>query len=68
MTLKEVVDAQAMSDWPKAYSAIRAAYHHMQMIGDPLVGGIVKQFPSRFAGAPDSPECHSAFGAKHGAA
>ena len=56
MTLKDVVDAQAMSDWPKAYSAIRSAYHHMQMIGDPLVGAIVKQYPSRFAGSPDAPE------------
>jgi hypothetical protein len=56
VTLKDVVDAQAMSDWPKAYSAIRSAYHHMPMIGDPLAGAIVKQFPNRFSGSPDSPE------------
>jgi copper chaperone CopZ len=56
VTLKDVVDAQAMSDWPKAYGAIRSAYHHMQMISDPLAGAIVKQFPNRFSGSPDSPE------------
>jgi hypothetical protein len=54
LTLKDVVDAQAMGDWPKAYAAIRSAYHHMQMIGDPLAGAIVKQFPKRFAGLADS--------------
>ena len=56
VTLKDVVDAQAAGDWPKAYSAIRSAYHHMQMIGDPLAAAIVKQFPTRFAGSTDSPE------------
>jgi hypothetical protein len=54
LTLKDVVDAQAAGDWPKAYAAVRSAYHHMQMIGDPLAAAIVKQFPSRFAGSPDS--------------
>ncbi len=56
VTLKDVVDAQAAGDWPKAYSAIRSAYHHMQMIGDPLAAAIVKQFPTRFAGSTESPE------------
>jgi hypothetical protein len=46
VTLKDVVDAQAAGDWPKAYTAIRSAYHHMQMIGDPLAAAITKQFPS----------------------
>jgi hypothetical protein len=55
LTLKDVVDAQAVGDWPKAYGAIRSAYHHMQMIGDPLAAAIAKQFPSRFPGAADSP-------------
>ena len=55
LTLKDVVDAQAVGDWPKAYAAIRSAYHHMEMIGDPLAAAIVKQFPSRFAGAAESP-------------
>jgi hypothetical protein len=55
LTLKDVVDAQAAGDWPKAYSAVRSAYHHMQMIGDPLAGAIAKQFPNRFPGSPDAP-------------
>lgn len=54
LTLKDVVDAQAAGDWPKAYSATRSAYHHMQMIGDPLAAAIAKQFPSRFPGSSDS--------------
>jgi hypothetical protein len=55
LTLKDVVDAQAAGDWPKAYTAIRSAYHHMQMIGDPLAAAIAKQFPKRFAGSSASP-------------
>ncbi len=55
LTLKAVVDAQAASDWPKAYGAIRSAYGHMHMIGDPLAGAIAKQFPQKFSGAVDSP-------------
>jgi len=55
LTLKDVIDAQATGDFPKAYSAVRTAYSHMQMIGDPLASAIVKQFPDRFAGWPDSP-------------
>jgi hypothetical protein len=56
VTLKDVVDAQAAADWPKAYTAVRSTYHHMQMIGDPLAAAIVKQFPSRFTGSTESPE------------
>ncbi|MGH7798149.1 MAG: hypothetical protein ACREQ2_25075 [Candidatus Binatia bacterium] len=55
LTLKDVVDAQAASDWPKAYAATRSAYGHMHMIGDPLAAAIAKQFPQRFNGAVDSP-------------
>jgi hypothetical protein len=54
LTLKEVVDAQAAGDWPKAYAATRSAYGHMHMIGDPLAAAIAKQFPQKFSGAPDS--------------
>ena len=54
LTLKDVVDAQAAGDWPKAYAATRSAYHHMQMIGDPLASAIVRQFPARFAGSTNS--------------
>jgi copper chaperone CopZ len=55
LTLKEVVDAQAAGDWPKAYAATRSAYGHMHMIGDPLAAAIAKQFPQKFSGAVDSP-------------
>ena len=48
VTLKGVVDAQAAKDHAKAYSAVRAAAGHMQMIADPLTVAIVKQFPDRF--------------------
>jgi len=55
LTLKDVIDAQAAGDWPKAYSAIRSAYGHMHMIGDPLAAAIAKQFPQKFPGSADSP-------------
>jgi len=55
LTLKAVVDAQAVGDWPKAYGAIRSAYGHMHMIGDPLATAIAKQFPTRYPGSPESP-------------
>jgi hypothetical protein len=55
LTLKDVVDAQAGGDWPKAYVAIRNAYNHMHMIGDPLAAAIAKQFPDKFPGRTDSP-------------
>jgi hypothetical protein len=55
LTLKEVVDAQAADDWPRAYAGIRSAYGHMQMIGDAMAGAIAKQFPQKFNGAGDSP-------------
>ena len=55
LTLKDVIDAQAAGDWPKAYSAIRSAYGHMHMIGDPLAAAIAKQFPQKFPGSADAP-------------
>ena len=49
LTLKDVVDAQAVGDQKKAYSALRTAAHHMMMIADPLASAIATQFPERFA-------------------
>jgi hypothetical protein len=49
LTLKDVVDAQASGDHVKAFAALRKATAHMSMIGDPLAGAIVKQFPQKFA-------------------
>jgi len=39
---KAVVDAQAAGDFAAAYDAIRAAYAHMQMIGDALAPAIAE--------------------------
>ncbi len=50
LTLKDVIDAQAAKNPVKAYTALRTAAGHMQMIADPLAGAIVKQFPDKFAG------------------
>ena len=35
-TTKAIVDAQGASDWPGTYTAIRAAFAHMKMLGDPI--------------------------------
>jgi hypothetical protein len=48
VTLKDVIDAQASKDQPRAYRALRTAAAHMHMIADPLADAIVKQFPERF--------------------
>jgi hypothetical protein len=48
ITLKSVVDAQAAKDQAGAYTAMRAAAGHMQMIADPLAVAIVTQFPDRY--------------------
>jgi hypothetical protein len=50
VTLKDVIDAQASKDPARAYTALRSAAGHMQMIADPLAEAIVKQFPDKFAG------------------
>ena len=55
VTLKAVIDAQATRDHTRAYAAERAATAHMQMIADPLAQAIVKQFPDKFAGDPQTP-------------
>jgi hypothetical protein len=49
LTLKDVVDAQAMGDQKKAYTALRSAATHMMLIADPLAMAIAKQFPDKFA-------------------
>ena len=54
VTLKDVIDAQASRDWPRAYTAQRAASAHMKMIADPLASAIVKQFPEKFGGDPQA--------------
>src|SRR5882724_11476566 len=50
VTLKDVIDAQASKDPGRAYTALRSAAGHMQMIADPLAEAIVKQFPDKFSG------------------
>jgi len=35
-TTKAIVDAQGAQDWPGTYAALRTAFAHMQMLGDPL--------------------------------
>lgn len=49
LTLKAVIDAQGAMDNTKAFTALRAAAMHMQMIADPLAEAIAKQFPAKFA-------------------
>ena len=48
LTLKDVVDKQGAGDMGAAYTALRKAYSHMQMVADPLAEAIVKQFPDKF--------------------
>jgi hypothetical protein len=48
LSLKDVVDAQAMKNQKLVYTKIREASHHMQMIADPLADAIIKQFPDKF--------------------
>jgi hypothetical protein len=47
-TLIAVINAQAEGDAPLAYSELREAYAHMQMIADALAEAIVQQFPAHF--------------------
>ena len=47
---KAIVDAQAKGDWKAAYTAIRTAYAHMQMIGDAIAPAIATKFPDKFPG------------------
>ncbi|WP_026370182.1 LPXTG cell wall anchor domain-containing protein [Kallotenue papyrolyticum] len=55
LTLKDVVDAQAAGTPDQAFTNLRTAYTHMDMIGNALAGAIAKQFPERFSGSSDSP-------------
>lgn len=55
LSLKAVVDAQATGDHLAAYTAIREARSHMDMIAAPLSGAIALQFPEQFDGTADSP-------------
>ena len=48
VTLKDVIDAQAAKDEPRAYAAVRTAAGHMQQIADPLAEAIVQQCPDKF--------------------
>jgi hypothetical protein len=48
LTLKDVIDAQAAKNLPRAYTALRTAFAHQHMLGDPLAEATVKKFPSRF--------------------
>lgn len=52
--LKSVIDNQAVMKYAEAYAGVRSGAAHMQMIGDPLAGAIVKQYPGKFAGMPDA--------------
>jgi site-specific recombinase XerC len=52
VSLKEVVDAQGAGDHAKAFAGLRKAAGHMQMVADPLAGGIAKQMPQKFPGDP----------------
>jgi len=48
VTLKDVIDAQASRNHPRAFMALRTSAGHMQMIADPLAEAIVQQFPDQF--------------------
>lgn len=47
--LVDAIDAYAAKDYAKAYWQTVTAYDHIFMTGDALAGGIVKQFPDKFA-------------------
>ena len=51
---KKVVDDQAKGDWKAAYADLRAAYAHMQKIGDAIAPAIVAKLPDKFAGDPSN--------------
>ncbi len=48
LTLKTVIDAQAAGNQAKAYTDLRTAMGHMQMVADGLAEGTVKKFPDKF--------------------
>jgi hypothetical protein len=55
LTLKDVVDAQAAGDQPRAFTELRQAIAHMDMIASPLADAIVKQFPDKFPSSGTNP-------------
>jgi hypothetical protein len=50
LTTKAIVDAQAGTDWTATYTAIRHAFAHMRMIGDPVSIAIAGKLPAAFPG------------------
>jgi hypothetical protein len=58
LTLKDVIDAQAAGDVTRAFTALRSAAGHMQMIADPLAEAIARQFPAKFTRQAGSLESH----------
>lgn len=48
LSLKAVIDAQAAGNQAEAYTKLREAVAHMQMIADAHAEAIVKQFPDKF--------------------
>jgi hypothetical protein len=50
LTTKDIVDKLATKDYTGAYTAIRGAYAHMQMIGNPLATAIASGKPDLFPG------------------
>src|SRR6185295_18221926 len=50
LTTKALVDAQAGTDWTATYAAIRHAFAHMRMIGDPVSIAVAGKLPAAFPG------------------
>ncbi|HET6333150.1 MAG TPA: hypothetical protein VFG30_08050, partial [Polyangiales bacterium] len=50
LTTKAIVDAQGSEDWAAAYTNIRTAFAHMQMLGDPLAEAISANDQTKFPG------------------
>ena len=52
-TLRSVIDAQAESDFVKAYTELRVAAGHMGVLAQTLSRAIAAKFPDQVAGNPD---------------
>jgi hypothetical protein len=55
LTLKAVIDAQAVGDQASAFNATRSAYGHMDHMAGALAAAIAKQFPDKFTGGAETP-------------
>jgi plastocyanin len=66
LTLKAVIDAQAASNAPQQFTAIRAAGHHMSMIADPLAEATVAKFPDKFRDMMEVPGTQPGASHEHG--